>query len=139
MESELVMRFTCGLIVGFAVLAACTAQAHLSPELIAEWGSEIMNDPAKLGWFKSVRSPHGVPCCDISDGHRTTYEQRPDGFYWVPIAGEWRRVPTESIVFNAGNPIGEAVVWYVKQTGEIVEGTPKIIYYIRCFVPGSGV
>src|SRR5690242_20707140 len=22
-------------------------------------------------WFKSVRSPHGVPCCDISDGHRT--------------------------------------------------------------------
>ena len=40
-------------------------------------------------WFKSVRSPHGVPCCDISDGHRTAYDIRSDG-YWVPIEGEWR-------------------------------------------------
>jgi hypothetical protein len=81
-------------------------------------------------WFKSVRSPHGVPCCDISDGHRTDYDMRPDG-YWVPIEGKWQQVPPESIVYNAGNPVGEAVVWYVRQ------GTST--YYIRCFVPGGGV
>jgi len=48
-------------------------------------------------WFKSVRSPHGVPCCDISDGHRTAFDMRPDGYY-VPIEGEWRQVPPEAIV-----------------------------------------
>jgi hypothetical protein len=34
-------------------------------------------------WFKSVRSPQGIPCCDISDGHRTDYDMR-DNKYWVP-------------------------------------------------------
>ena len=81
-------------------------------------------------WFKSVRSPHGVPCCDIADGHRTEYDMRSDG-YWVPIEGKWQQVPPESIVYNAGNPVGEAIVWYVRQ------GTST--YYIRCFVPGGGV
>ena len=56
---------------------------------------------------------------------------RPDNHYWVPIEGEWRQVPTEAIVHNAGNPIGEAVVWYVRQGPDSV--------YIRCFVPGGGV
>jgi hypothetical protein len=82
-------------------------------------------------WFKSVRSPSGVPCCDISDGHRTTWRGSKDGGYEVPIEGEWRPVPPESIVHNAGNPVGEAVVWYVRQDANKV--------YIRCFVPGEGV
>jgi len=81
-------------------------------------------------WFKSVRSPHGVPCCDIADGHRTDYDVRSDG-YWVPIEGKWQHVPPESIVYSAGNPVGEAVVWYVQQGSNS--------YYIRCFVPGGGV
>jgi hypothetical protein len=81
-------------------------------------------------WFRGVRSPHGVPCCDIADGHRTDYDMRTDG-YWVPIRGEWRRVPPEAVVRNAGNPVGEAVVWYVQQGANT--------YYIRCFVPGGGV
>jgi hypothetical protein len=83
-------------------------------------------------WFKSVRSPHGVPCCDIADGHRTTWDKHPgDERYWVPIEGEWRPVPAEAVVHNAGNPVGEAVVWYVRQGGNT--------FYIRCFVPGGGV
>jgi len=83
-------------------------------------------------WFKGVRSPNGVPCCDIADGHRTTWDKHPGSDnYWVPIAGEWREVPPEAVVYNAGNPVGEAVVWYVQQ-GEN-------IYHIRCFVPGGGV
>jgi hypothetical protein len=48
----------------------------------------------------------------------------------VPIDGEWLPVPAEAIVYNAGNPVGEAVVWYTKYNGKA---------YIRCFVPGGGV
>jgi hypothetical protein len=59
-------------------------------------------------WFKGVRSPAGVPCCDISDGHRTEYDVRA-GAYWVPINGLWWQVPEKAIIRNAGNPLGEAV------------------------------
>lgn len=89
-------------------------------------------------WFKSVRSPNGVPCCDIADGHRTDYDIRAGG-YWIPnpggYAGEWMQVPPEAVVYNAGNPIGEAIVWYVLQ-GTGSDG--KAAVYIRCFVPGGG-
>jgi len=37
-------------------------------------------------WFKGVRSQDGVPCCDISDGHRTEYDVRA-GAYWV--SNQW--------------------------------------------------
>jgi len=88
-------------------------------------------DPKVRDWFKSIHSPKGVPCCDIADGHRTTWRGTSEGGYEVPIADEWRKVPPEAIVYNAGNPTGEAIVWYVKQG----ENT----YHIRCFVPGGGV
>ena len=80
-------------------------------------------------WFKTVRSPRGVPCCDIADGHRTDYEMRADNHFWVPINGEWMIVPDEAIVSNDGNPTGDAVVWYTIYNGTV---------YIRCFVPGGG-
>jgi hypothetical protein len=109
------------------VLGGIAAQAKMTTQLAQEWG----DIPDNLrSWFKSVRSPHGVPCCDVADGHRTAYDIRSDG-YWVPIEGEWRQVPPDAVVYNAGNPVGEAVVWYVRQ-GENV-------YHIRCFVPGGGV
>jgi len=79
-------------------------------------------------WFKSVIAPNGVPCCDVSDGHRTDYDMR-QGAYWVPIEGEWMPVPERAVIRNAGNPVGEAVVWYVHHRGAIV---------ISCFVPGDG-
>jgi hypothetical protein len=82
-------------------------------------------------WFKGVRSPFGMPCCDIADGHRTTWRGDKDGGYEVPIDGAWRRVPPEAVVYGAGNPTGEAIVWYVRQGADT--------YYIRCFVPGDGV
>jgi len=78
-------------------------------------------------WFKSVRSPTGVLCCDISDGHRTMYDVR-DGGYWLPIDGVWWQVPEKAVVRNAGNPLGEAVVWCVSVRGNIE---------IRCFVPAD--
>ena len=48
--------------------------------------------------------------------------------YWVQIDGVWWQVPEGAITRNAGNPLGEAVVWYVSIRGNIV---------IRCFVPAD--
>ena len=79
-------------------------------------------------WFKSVIAPNGVPCCDVSDGHRTEYDIRENAF-WVPIEGTWMRVPERAVIRDAGNPVGEAIVWYVRHRGAIV---------ISCFVPGGG-
>lgn len=109
-------------------------------KVAAEWQDA---SPTDRQWFKGVRSPHGVPCCDVADGHRTTFEWRQDdagGHFWVPIEGEMRMVPTESIVWNAGNPFDTSVVWYTPQgaaTGE--DGELRKIFYIRCFVPIGGV
>lgn len=114
------------LVAGIALLLAAA-----SPALSFDSEQYEGIDPKIRDWFKSVRSPHGVPCCDVSDGHRTAYDQRPDNHYWVPIDGEWVQVPAEAVIYNAGNPVGEAVVWYVRQGPDSV--------YIRCFVPGGGV
>ncbi|WP_409998516.1 hypothetical protein [Bradyrhizobium sp. SZCCHNR1002] len=85
--------------------------------------------PDIRAWFKSVIAPNGVPCCDVSDGHRTIYDVR-DGTYWVPIEGRWMAVPERAIIRDRGNPIGEAVVWYVHHRGDII---------ISCFVPADAV
>jgi hypothetical protein len=85
-------------------------------------------------WFKSVKSRSGTPCCDIADGHRTTWRAGKNG-YEVPIEGVWHEVPPEAVVYNAGNPIDEAIVWYV---GEGIDTNGKPAFYIRCFVPGDG-
>jgi hypothetical protein len=42
--------------------------------------------------------------------------------------GLWWQVPEKAIIRNAGNPLGEAVVWYVSLRGNIE---------IRCFVPAD--
>lgn len=116
-------------IVGIAMMIALLGTSISASAFDSEAYEGV--DPKIRDWFKSVRSPHGVPCCDIADGHRTAYDMRPDNHYWVPIEGEWRQVPDEAVVYNAGNPVGEAIVWYVKQGSDSV--------YIRCFVPGGGV
>jgi hypothetical protein len=120
-----------------AIILAALALAAYAFSLGGAWARDTGQIPPDVpdyirSWFKGVRSPHGVPCCDIADGHRTTWDKHPGSDnYWVPIEGEWREVPPEAVVYNAGNPVGEAVVWYVRQGADV--------YYIRCFVPGGGV
>lgn len=89
-------------------------------------------------WFKSLRSPAGVSCCDVADGHRTDWEIRAAG-YFIPHpmdpAGEWIQVPPEAVIHNAGNPVGEAIVWW----NEVVtDDDDQTGIFIRCFVPGDG-
>jgi hypothetical protein len=108
------------LVLGALILISGTAHA------LAHGQFENVPDDIRA-WFKGVRSPAGIPCCDISDGHRTEYDVRA-GAYWVPINGLWWQVPEKAIIRNAGNPLGEAVVWYVSLRGNIE---------IRCFVPAD--
>jgi hypothetical protein len=65
-----------------------------------------------------VKSPTGLPCCDIADGHPTDYDMR-ENTYWVPINGEWMKVPQDAVVHDEGNPTGEAVVWYTVFNGAV--------------------
>ena len=104
--------------------------ARLASAALAFDNGQYENVPADIrAWFKGVIAPNGVPCCDISDGHRTEYDFR-DGAYWVPIEGQWMQVPAHAIIRDRGNPVGEAVVWYVHHRGSIV---------ISCFVPADAV
>jgi hypothetical protein len=78
-------------------------------------------------WFKSVRSPNGVLCRHIAGGRRTTWDKRTgDDRYWVPIEGEWASVSPETVVYNAGNPTGEAVVWYVSDGATSPHGSKTV-------------
>lgn len=113
------------LLFGIIVLVV-SGHALARTQYAGQWD----NVPDNIkSWFKGVKSPHGVPCCDVADGHRTDYDIRADNHYWVPIEGEWRQVPSEAVIRNAGNPTGEAIVWYVKQNPDTI--------YVRCFVPGG--
>ena len=85
--------------------------------------------PDIRAWFKGITAPNGVPCCDMSDGHRTEYDVR-NGAYWVPIEGEWVAVPERAVIRDRGNPVGQAVVWYARHGGSII---------ISCFVPADAV
>jgi len=120
----LLRRSRAGLVLAWALLLAAPGSAHAVDR------GQFGNVPDDVrAWFKRQVSPTGVPCCDVADGHRTKYDIR-DGAYWVPIEGEWRQVPDKAVIRGAGNPVGEAIVWYVHHGGGII---------ISCFVPADEV
>ena len=49
--------------------------------------------------------------------------------------GEWIPVPPGAVVHNAGNPVGEAILWW----NQVITDEDQIGIFIRCFVPGDGV
>lgn len=86
-------------------------------------------DPSTRAWFKSVRSPHGVPCCDIADGHQVEWTASKDG-YTVYIEGEWHDVPPEALVTNAWTAIREKRAYNAnradhKKEARLAEGGKK--------------
>ena len=113
-----------------APIALLLAWCTLAGTALAFDNGQYENVPADIrAWFKGVIAPNGVPCCDISDGHQTEYDFR-SGAYWVPIEGQWMEVPAHAIIRDRGNPVGQAVVWYVHHRGSII---------ISCFVPADAV
>ena len=89
-------------------------------------------DPQTRQWFKSVRNPHGIPCCDIADGHPTEWRPNETGGYDAMIEGEWVPVPPQTMI-RTTNPTGKAIVWYVPMLRGALYAGPT--YVIRCFVP----
>lgn len=113
-----------------AIIASLALLAF--PAAAVDRGQFETVDPAVRAWFKSVKSPNGVPCCDRADGHRTTWRATAAGTYEVPIDGAWIPVPPEAVILGAHNPTGESVVWYTKFPGSLTGP------FIRCFVPADG-
>ena len=104
----------------FAQIALLACLSALAGAAFAFDNGQYENVPPDIrAWFKGVIAPNGVPCCDISDGHRTEYDFR-EGAYWVPIEGQWIAVPERAVIRDRGNPVGEAVVWYVHHRGSII-------------------
>lgn len=134
-------------LLALCIITIVIAMAMLATMALARWENVAAEwegaSPLERQWFKGVRSPHGVPCCDVADGHRTTFEWRQDdagGHFWVPIEGAMWMVPTEAVVWNAGNPFDTSVVWYANN-GAVSDddGNLHPLIYIRCFVPIGGV
>jgi hypothetical protein len=114
----------------FAQIGLLAWLSALAGTALALDSGQFDNVPADVrAWFKGVVAPNGVPCCDIADGHRTDYDFR-EGAYWVPIEGQLMAVPERAIIRDHGNPVGQAVVWYVHHRGSII---------ISCFVPADAV
>lgn len=65
----------------FAQIALLTCMPALAHTALAFDDGQYENVPTDVrNWFKGVIAPNGVPCCDISDGHRTEYDFR-EGAY----------------------------------------------------------
>jgi hypothetical protein len=88
-------------------------------------------DPQIRQWFKSVRNPQGIPCCDTADGHPTEWRSNETGGYDAMIEGKWVAVPHHAVV-RTTNPTGKAVIWYETMRSPLYAGPT---YVIRCFVP----
>jgi hypothetical protein len=121
-----------------ASIIACAIGALISTAALPFDNGQWNDVPDQVrSWFKSLRSPAGVNCCDVADGHRTDWEIRAAG-YFIPNpadpAGEWIPVPPEAVVHNAGNPVGEAIVWW----NVIAIDEDQAGIFIRCFVPSNG-
>src|ERR1700732_1441013 len=72
----------------FAQIALLATGCALGSAALAFDNGQYDNVPADIrAWFKGVIAPNGVPCCDISEGHRTEYDLRA-GNYWVTIEGQ---------------------------------------------------
>ena len=82
----------------------------LSTPALAHDNGRFGNVPPDVRtWFKAVKSPNGIPCCEIADGDPTDHDMR-ENQYWASINGEWMVVPAETVVDNE-DPTGQAVVW----------------------------
>ncbi len=141
-----VLSLLAAVLVLAALIFGLLVTGTIPPSFGADVGQIPPNVPDSVrSWFKAVKSPEGVPCCDIADGHRTTWRAVPEsegnsGFE-VPITGDdgavnWVPVPKRAVIYNAGNPVGEAIVWY-RDYGPQVNDPDR--FYIRCFVPDGGV
>ncbi len=111
-------------------------------------GQYAQYSPDQRGWFKSLKSPSKVPCCDIADGHSSSWEvgesetgymvavtnaDAPEGTEWVPV-------PKSALIEPNTSPDHLTYVWYTDQDGVTVDEAGHVHHkwFIRCFVAGDG-
>lgn len=121
-----------GLTIILATGAALAREQY--PGQYAQYSDE------ERAWFKGVKSPRGVPCCDVADGHRTVWRSGKEG-YEVPITDDegvihWRPVPPEALIKDSKNPTNDSIVWYRDFGPQFPDDSDR--YYIRCLVLGPG-
>jgi len=110
------------LIPLLAVAAVISAAAEARDD------GRYANSPLK-GWFESLHSKAGGPCCANADGtalDEVDWDTR-SGHYRVRLQGEWIEVP-DATVITEPNRAGRTMVWSYYVNGRAV---------IRCFMPGS--
>lgn len=111
-------------VIRAALVAALLIPLRSSAFDSEKWG----HDDATREWFKSLKSPIGIPCCDYSDGTRVEapdYTENNDGSFEVFVWGRWVHVAKDHVV-SASNRIGYAVLW----------GNAGIDT-VYCFMPGA--
>lgn len=85
--------------------------------------------PEQRKWFSDQKLPgRNVSCCSLADGEEVQEEIR-GVYYWIKGGpfGEWTQVPSEAVITDTPNIIGQPVIWWAL-AGEV--------YAIRCFHPG---
>jgi hypothetical protein len=97
-------------------LASALSLAFMAHAFAFDNGKYDNADPKIRQWFKSVRSPTGIPCCDIADGRRTMWRATSvvgtlQIEFEVLVDGEWLPVPPEAVVRGTTNPTGDSIVW----------------------------
>lgn len=114
------LRAIAGIAVACALLIVLMTRGGLAHD---------HHRPELDGWFKSLRSKGGTPCCDGSDqtGLRDPEWERVGDKFRVYYKGEWRDVPDDAVIYEP-NKVGPAMVWPVEYGDMIV---------IRCFMPGA--
>lgn len=107
------------LLIAAIILAADASIAR-------DVGQFSSTSPELHDWFKSLRNPRGVPCCEDADGFRlddADWRIETDGSYSVRLNNEWVPVPPDAVVRDQ-NRVGYALVW-------IFNGR------VNCFIAGS--
>jgi hypothetical protein len=80
-------------------------------------------------WVRSLHSPAGSWCCDISDGHALVdADWRSSGDrYQVKVSDDWVDVPKDAVIAEP-NRLGQTIVWFINRDGKPV---------VTCFLPGA--
>ena len=115
-------------IAAFRMITLVAVAAMIGPSVQARDDGRYANSPLK-GWFESLRSKGGGPCCADADG--TALDDvdwdTSNGHYRVRLLGDWIEVPDDTVITEP-NRAGRTMVWPYYVNGRAM---------IRCFMPGS--
>ena len=115
-------------IAAFRMITLVAVAAMIGASVEARDDGRYANSPLK-GWFESLHSKSGGPCCADADGTAlddVDWDTR-NGHYRVRLLGDWIEVPDDTVITEP-NRAGRTMVWPVKTAFGVS---------IRCFMPGS--